>query len=48
MLTIAILIAVAWLLSTSWVRRAIPAESAVAFAMVGAVMVGLLLMGRLV
>ncbi len=42
------MIAVAWILSTRWVRRALPFESAVAFGVAGVVMVSLLLSGRLV
>ena len=48
MLTIAILIAVAWLMSASWGRRALPFESGVAFALAGLIMAGLLMTGKLV
>lgn len=47
LLTIVVFVAIAWLLSSSWTRRAVPFESFVAFAFAGVVMVTLLVTGRL-
>lgn len=47
LLTIILFVAAAWLLSSGWVKRAVPFESFLAFGFAGIIMVALLMTGRL-
>ncbi len=47
LVTMALFVAIAWLLSSSWTRRAVPFESFLAFGFAGVAMVTLLFAGWL-